>query len=49
MIYPELREAAKGHWFSCYPSLSATVYYCVPFVGVGYMKERLSEFHQADV
>ena len=49
MIYPELREAMKGRWFGCYPTVCAAWYAAAPFSGAAYMQERMRELRQAGV
>ena len=49
MIDPAMREAMKGRWFGCYPTLCGAWYSSGPFAGAAYMKERMSELHKAGV
>lgn len=46
MITPAMREAIRGRWFGCYPTLSGTWYELSPFAGAAYMKERMGELHE---
>jgi hypothetical protein len=49
MIDPAMRQAMQGRWFGCCPTLCGAWYSSGPFAGATYMKERMSELHQAGV
>ncbi|MDD4267711.1 MAG: hypothetical protein GXY25_16420 [Pirellulaceae bacterium] len=46
MIPAAMREAIRGRWFGCCPTLSGTWYAISPFAGAAYMKERMGELHE---
>lgn len=45
IIYPLLTDFAKeGHWLGCYPTLSASFTYILPWCGPQFIKYRMTEF-----